>query len=217
MQYERNRRMVEQLVKQGIVKTEAVKKAILAVPRELFVWEGYESLAYDDQPLLLGDTGQTISAPHMVAIMLEELEVKKGQKVLEVGSGSGYNAACLSYLVGEDGKVISVEINEELIKFARKNIQRLGLKNIDIIQGDGSLGYPPCSNEEIYDRIIVTAAAKSLPNFLRLQLKKGGIMLIPLGDTYMQVLTKFTKDMQGRLKTKNICDVVFVPLVGQSG
>ncbi len=214
MRSEENRRMVERLEKQGIIKTEAVKKAMLSVPRELFVWEGYEKLAYEDQPLPLGDTGQTISAPHMVAIMLEELNVGEGQIVLEVGAGSGYNAACLAHLVGKSGRVISVEVNGELVQFARRNINKLLLNNVEIIHGDGSLGYPPRLEQEIYDRIVVTAAAQSIPRFLISQLKRKGVMLIPVGDMQMQVLMKVSKEADGSLKTRNICDVVFVPLVG---
>jgi protein-L-isoaspartate(D-aspartate) O-methyltransferase len=209
-----NRKMVEMLVRRGVIKKMSVRDAMMNVPRELFVWEGYEDLAYEDQPLPLGDTGQTISAPHMVAIMLEELDVKPGNIILEVGSGSGYNAACLSFLTGERGKVISLEIDERLVNFARKNVEKLGLKNVQIILSDGSLGYPPYSETETYDRIVVTAAAPSIPKYLTFQLKKNGIMLIPVGKCYSQVLKKVTNDSEGRTGIEDICDVVFVPMVG---
>lgn len=207
-------RLVSSLEAAGVIRTAPVRKAILSVPRELFVWEGYEGLAYSDSPLPLGSTGQTISAPHMVAIMLEELELEAGQTVLEVGCGSGYNAACISTIVGGRGRVVGVELNEELVVFSRRNLSRAGITNVEVQHGDGSLGFPPLSGEETYDRIVVSAAARRLPEPLSKQLKKGGVLLIPLGEGPVQVLTKVRKDRAGRLSFSSVCDCVFVPLVG---
>lgn len=208
---EENKKMIEALIRQGKLKDRKVAEAMLKTPRVYFVWKGYEDLAYEDQPLPLGDTGQTISAPHMVAIMLEQLEVKKGHTVLEVGTGSGYNAACLSYLVGEEGKVVSIEINRILHEFAKNNLSKLGIRNVELILGNGTLGYPERLEQEIYDRIIVTAAADEIPGYLVTQLRQEGIMVLPLGKGFTQLLTKLKKKDRG-IETKEICEVIFVPL-----
>jgi len=209
-------RLVASLEAAGVIRTAAVRNAILSVPRELFVWEGYENMAYADSPLPLGSTGQTISAPHMVAIMLEELDLEEGHTVLEVGCGSGYNAACISRIVGSRGRVVSVELNGELVQFSRRNLSRAGITNVEVEQGDGSLGFPPMSGEEMYDRIAVTAAARRLPEQFVKQLKKGGLILIPLGEGPVQVLTKVRKGSDGRLSFRSVCDCVFVPLIGRA-
>jgi len=210
-------RLVEQLKREGILKSKKIVDAFKKVPRELFVWPGYEDQAYLDMPLPLGDTGQTISAPHMVAIMLEELRVEEGQKVLEIGAGSGYNAALLAELVGPRGKVITVERIPELVSFARKNIERAGYSSIvKVVYGDGTLGYPPRMEKEIYDRIIVTAAAPHPPRYLITQLKEGGIMLIPIGPHGYQELTRIYK-RSGRIVKENLGGCVFVPLIGEDG
>lgn len=206
-------KLVRYLEAQGIIKSKSVRDAIASVPRELFVWEGYEDEAYQDTPLPLGNTGQTISAPHMVALMLEELDLRAGNIVLEVGSGSGYNAACISRIVGDSGRVVSIEIEPMLVSFSSRNIGRLGIKNVEIHQGDGSLGWPPNKKVELYDRIVITAAAPSIPQVLIAQLKKDGILLAPLGRSAIQVLTKLTKDSMGKIYTKSICECMFVPLI----
>jgi len=210
-------RLVEQLKREGILKSKKVVDAFKKVPRELFVWPGYEDQAYLDMPLPLGDTGQTISAPHMVAIMLEELRVEEGQKVLEIGAGSGYNAALLAELVGPKGEVITVERIPKLVSFARKNIEKAGYSSIvRIVQGDGTLGYPPKLEKEMYDRIIVTAAAPYPPRYLITQLKEGGIMLIPIGPHGYQELIRICK-RKGKIVKEDLGGCVFVPLIGEDG
>lgn len=219
------RRMVEMLVREGVVKSEGVRRAILNVPREEFVWKGTEYAAYYDAPQPLGNTGQTISAPHMIAIMLEELELKPGLDVLEVGAGSGYNAALMSEIVApssndaeEKGHITTVERVDELVNFASENLQRTGFSDrVSIHLGDGTLGYPEKSSEEMYDRIVVTAAAPHIPRYLVLQLRTDGLLLLPVGDPFMQNLLKVSKDESGELVTKNICECMFVLLLGEDG
>lgn len=214
---EERKRLVKGLKREGILKSQEVIEAFLKVPRELFVWPGMEAEAYWDTPLPLGNTGQTISAPHMVAIMLEELKVKRGMKVLEIGTGSGYNAALLAELVGQKGEVVTIERIPELVEFARKNIERAGYSSrVRIIQGDGTLGYPSRSTNPIYDRIIVTAAAPKAPKYLMYQLKDDGIFLAPIGPPGYQELTRITK-RKGQIREERLGGCVFVPLVGEDG
>ncbi|WP_209442497.1 protein-L-isoaspartate O-methyltransferase [Pyrolobus fumarii] len=212
-------RLVRKLVEEGIIKSEKVKRAMLTVPRELFVPEHLRELAYEDTPLPIGH-GQTISAPHMVAIMLEEAELDEGMKVLEVGTGSGYNAALIAEIVAprgskRPGHVYTIERIPELAERARRNLERAGYADrVTVIVGDGSKGYPPAAP---YDRIIVTAAAPDMPRPLVDQLKPGGILLIPVGDKWNQILYKIVKKTDGKLVVKKVTPCVFVPLVGEYG
>ena len=159
----------------------------------------------------------------MVAIMLEELDLKAGLTVLEIGSGSGYNAAVMAEIIRsskgsvESSRVVSVERIPSLVEFSRSNLERTGYSNqVDVVLGDGSLGYPERSIEQVYDRIIVTAASPSIPRYLESQLKENGIILIPVGEPHIQNLTKAIKK-SGRLTKMNICECMFVPLVGADG
>jgi protein-L-isoaspartate(D-aspartate) O-methyltransferase len=149
----------------------------------------------------------------MVALMLEELQLLPGQRVLEVGCGSGYNAACIATMLGQTGRLISLEVNQELVEFARANVAKLGLETrIEIHQADGSLGWPPREKREHYDRIAVTAATPEIPKSLVEQLTREGILLVPLGGAPVQVLTRVKKDSDGKIQTESVCDCVFVPL-----
>jgi protein-L-isoaspartate(D-aspartate) O-methyltransferase len=205
-------RLVLRLKSEGLITTPEVERAMLSVPRENFVWPGTEAHAYIDAPLPLSDTGQTISAPHMVAIMLEELDLKPGMSVLEIGTGSGYNAALLAELVGSEGKVVSLEINAKLVDFAMSNLEKTGYgKRVQIIHSDGSHGYPP-GQVNIYDRICVTAAAPEVPKALLEQLRPGGILLIPIGSSYNQRLVKMVKNEEGKFERESLGWVSFVPL-----
>lgn len=220
---ELRRRMVENLVREGIIKSDEVRRAMLTVPREEFVWPNTKDKAYWDTPLPLGATGQTISAPHMVAIMLEECELERGMKVLEIGAGSGYNAALMAEIVSPtsskiSGKVVTVDRVKDLVEFAKMNIKRTGYQDrVEVYLADGSLGYPEGCEEELYDRIMVTAASPKVPKMLKKQLKRGGILLIPVGNIWAQSLLKLVKRDDGSFDEKYVCECVFVPLIGRDG
>ncbi|NJE60317.1 protein-L-isoaspartate(D-aspartate) O-methyltransferase [Thermococcus sp. 21S7] len=206
------KRRVASLVREGIIKSEAVRMAFLKYPRYLFVEERYRGYAHVDEPLPI-PAGQTVSAPHMVAIMLELAELRPGMKVLEVGTGSGWNAALIAELVRTD--VYTVERIPELVEFARRNLERAGVKNVHVIPGDGTLGFPP---KAPYEVIIVTAGAPKVPKPLIEQLKPGGRLVIPVGSYHMwQDLYVVMKDENGRIKKKRWGGVAFVPLIGEHG
>jgi protein-L-isoaspartate(D-aspartate) O-methyltransferase len=197
---------------EGIVLEEKVLKAMLRVPRHRFVPEYEQRAAYTDRALEIG-YGQTISAPHMVAIMCEILELSEGHKVLEIGAGSGYNAAVMAELIGKTGRIYTVERIKPLADFARKNLEETGYNNVTVLLENGSMGYPRYAP---YDRITVTCAAPSIPNALLEQLKPGGIMVIPVGD-YFQELIRVKKDSNGNIHKKRKGEVIFVPMLGKHG
>ncbi|MGC9072050.1 MAG: protein-L-isoaspartate(D-aspartate) O-methyltransferase [Acidilobus sp.] len=206
--------MVDDLKSRGYLSSPDVERALLKVPRELFVPEDQRAYAYEDRPLPIGH-GQTISAPSVVARMTELLDVKKGNKVLEVGTGSGYQAAILAWLVGDEGHVWTVERVPELATRARVAIETAGLgPRVTVVVGDGSLGYPPAAP---YDRIIVTAAAPRVPNSLLDQLTVGGKIVIPVGIRTSQILHVIVKKGQRSYDVKLDLEVLFVPLVGAEG
>lgn len=207
--------LVLKLVKEGRIRSAHVIAAMEAVPRELFVLEKDRRHAYVDTPLSIG-SGQTISAPHMVGIMVEELDLVSGQRVLEVGAGSGYHAAIVAHVVGKlpRGHVYSIEIKEGLIEFAKGNIKKAGYgETITIINGDGSLGYP---KEAPFDRIFVTCASPDFPPPLIDQLAENGKLLIPVGSTFYSELTLVTK-IENRLTKSKLGGCAFVPMVGEFG
>jgi|YelNatPaOPRAMG01_1025707.scaffolds.fasta_scaffold02173_7 protein-L-isoaspartate(D-aspartate) O-methyltransferase len=220
---EQRKRLVRRLKEQGIIRSKKVELSFLNVPREEFVWPDTKNQAYLDTPLPLGNTGQTISAPHMVAIMLEELDLEKGDCVLEIGTGSGYNAALMAYIVSDgkkdkEGKVITIERIKDLVIFAENNINRTTFSEyVKIVYGDGTIGYPPYEEKEIYDKIIITAAAPRFPKILIKQLKVGGIILAPIGDLFTQTLTKGIKRADGTIDVKEDIECIFVPLIGENG
>ncbi len=206
------RRTVENLVREGIIRSEAVRRAFLKFPRYLFVEERYRKYAHLDEPLPI-PAGQTISAPHMVAIMLELAELKPGMNVLEIGTGSGWNAALMAELVKRD--VYTIERIPELVEFAKRNLERAGVENVHVILGDGTLGFPP---KAPYDRIIVTAGAPDIPKPLVEQLKPGGKLIIPVGSYHLwQNLLEVIKREDGSIEVKNHGGVAFVPLIGEYG
>ena len=202
------RKMVEtQLIPRGI-KDKKVIEAFLIVPREKFVSENLKEFAYDDTPLPIGE-GQTISQPYMVALMTELLQLKGGEKVLEIGTGSGYQAAILSE-IGCD--VYSVERIPSLATRAGKILQQLGYI-VKIKIGDGTLGWEEYAP---YDGIIVTAAGPRTPQSLLTQLKEGGRIVMPVGDMYLQELIRITK-VKGKFIKENFGGCQFVPLKGKEG
>jgi len=216
---EQRKRLVEMLVLEGVIRSEKVKRAILKVPRELFVPEPYRRYAYVDTPLPIGK-GQTISAPHMVALMCELLDLDEGMKVLEIGTGSGYHAAVIAEIIApkgsnNPGKVYSIERIPELAEFARRNLEKAGYADrVVVIVGDGTLGYP---EEAPYDRILVTAAAPDVPEPLLQQLKIGGKLVIPIGSKFMQYLYVIEKTGEKEIKATKTTPCMFVPLVGKYG
>lgn len=209
--YEREREeMVDRLVASGYLKSPRVVEAMKKVPRHLFVPEDVAASAYYDYPLPIGE-GQTISAPHMVAMMCDALGLEEGQKVLEVGAGSGYHACVVAEVVKRE--VVAMERIERLAVRAGENIARAGYRNIRVVVGDGTRGY---AEGAPYDRILVTAGAPDVPEPLIEQLVVGGRLLIPVGETYVQHLLLVTKGERGVEKTA-LGGCMFVPLIGEHG
>lgn len=198
----------EQLALRGI-KEPPLLQAFQKVPRHKFVSEKYLDTAYEDFPLPIG-AGQTISQPYMVALMTQCLRLAGRANVLEIGTGSGYQAAILAELAGS---VYSVERVANLAEQAQERLQDLGYHNVQIKIADGTSGWP---EHAPYDGIIVTAGAPSVPGPLVEQLKTGGRLVIPLGGTLNQVLTVFSKH-KDKTTTEEICGCVFVPLLGKYG
>jgi len=204
--------MVADLVRDGHVRSPPVERAFRAVPREMFVEADRRRDAYADSPLPI-PMGQTISAPSMIAIMLEEADLREGMKVLDVGTGSGYNAALLAEVVGA-ANVVSIERHPDLLAFARENLQRAGYA-VKLVAGDGTLGYEP---EAPYDRIVVTAGAPRLAKSWVRQTKIGGRIVAPVGrSTFSQILVTATKTAEDRVVTHEGTPCAFVPLVGKEG
>ncbi|RME34422.1 MAG: protein-L-isoaspartate(D-aspartate) O-methyltransferase [Gammaproteobacteria bacterium] len=188
--------------------SEAVKEALRTVPRDAFVPDGEQHAAWLNIPLPIGH-GQTISQPYIVALMTELLQVGRESRVLEIGAGSGYQAAILSRIVAE---VYTVEIVPALAERARKRLEALGYDNVHVRQGDGHLGWP---EHAPYDGVIVTAAAPSIPTALVEQLREGHRMVIPIGRPWgPQVLTLLEKEAGGRIRSREVLPVAFVPMTG---
>ena len=196
----------------NIIKDEKVIAAFKKIKRENFMKPEHIKEAYGDYPLSIGE-GQTISQPTTVMLMTEALELKEGYKVLEVGTGSGYQAAIISEIIGDKGKLISTEIIPELAEFAKNNIKKSNIKNIEIVNQDGSKGYPI---EAPYDRILVAAASPQIPKPLIKQLKKGGIIIIPVGNLMEQTMIKGIMK-NNKLSEEKLGQFMFVPLKGKYG
>ena len=197
-----------QLIPRGI-KDIRVLDAMRRVPRHLFVGSQNEYSAYDDMALPIG-MGQTISQPYMVAIMTELLELRGDEKVLEIGTGSGYQAAILAELSKE---VYTIERIAALTESARERFHSLNYSNIHVKTDDGTLGWP---EEAPFDRIIITAASPKIPDPLMEQLAMGGILIIPVGSRFSQLLLKIKKTKE-RLLEEYHTPCVFVPLIGEHG
>ncbi|MFH0863136.1 MAG: protein-L-isoaspartate(D-aspartate) O-methyltransferase [Candidatus Altiarchaeota archaeon] len=213
MDFEEGRnRMVGGLVADNILTSPRVIAAFRKLERHLFIPPVMRDAAYYDAPVPIG-RGQTISAPHMVAIMTELLGVDDDSSILEVGAGSGYQAAILAELANS-GRIISVERVPELAGKAGKLLFEMGYRNVKVVVGDGTLGVPEYAP---YDRIIVTAAAPKIPEALVEQIKPGGKMVIPVGGRWSQRLVEVDKGADGRRTDSDRGGVVFVPLVGQDG
>lgn len=188
-------------------------KAFEEVEREDFLPENLKNRAYDDNPLPLM-RGKTISQPTTVMMMTSALELKPGEKVFEVGTGSGYQTAIIARIVGSKGKVVSTEIIPELVTFAKENLKKAGIKNVVVFEDDGSKGL---QKEAPYDKIIITAASKEFPKPLLEQLKTGGIIIGPVGDRHEQELVRGRKDKNGKLELEFLGQFLFSPLYGKYG
>ncbi len=217
---EAKERLIKYYIRSGILKSEEVIKAFKKVPREVFVLPEYINQAYSDVPLPIG-YGQTISAPHMVCMYAEYLRLKPGLKVLEIGAGSGYNAAVMAEMVSPShlprekwGHVYSLEIVPELCEFARVNLRRAGYDDrVTVICRDGGLGFP---EKAPFDRIAITAAAPNIPPPLIEQLSDKGVLLIPLGSSFFQRLV-LVKKVKREIVRDELSSVAFVPLKGKYG
>lgn len=211
---EQQRNLRQQLASRGI-RDGGVVAAVERTRRDLFIPEEHRHLAYDDTALPLA-AGQTVSQPYIVALMTQELLLGQGESarhdetVLEIGTGSGYQAAILSQLCSQ---VVTVERIPELSRYAQQILEELGYENIEFFIGDGTLGCPPRAP---YDGIIVTAAAPNLPEPLYRQLKPGGRLVIPIGDSSIQELTVWTKT-EPEPTVRNVCACRFVKLIGEAG
>jgi len=215
MMINQRKELIRRLQDARYIRTDKVRKAMEAVPREEFIPDNVKQYAYVDQPLPIG-RGQTISAPHMVAIICEELEIKEGMKILEIGTGFGYNAAVVAEIVGEKGHVYSIERLADLATKARDNLKRTGYSDrVSVIVADGTSGF---KEKSPFDRIYVTAGAPDIPEPLKEQLKIGGKLLAPVGQSdFSQELFLVEKKSEGRYKVRSLGGVAFVPLIGKHG
>ena len=191
----------------GFLTDDKVESAIRSIPRHNFVPASQKNEAYENTPIPIMKN-QTISQPSVVARMTEWLDLQEGQKVLEIGSGSGWQSAILAKLVGS-GKIFTIERHSELAKFAKQNLEKLGIKNVEIINGDGNLGL---AEKSPFNRIMITAACKKIPEKLLDQLAMDGLLIAPVGEN-IQSLVLLKKTHKGIVEIKNQDVYVFVPLV----
>jgi len=187
-----------------------VLAAMREVPRERFVPDGCAEQAYDDGPLPI-DEGQTISQPYIVALMIQAAELTQGDRVLEVGAGSGYAAAVMSHIARE---VIGIERHAPLIEAARDRLDELGYRNVELIAGDGTRG---CVDKAPFDAIIVSAAGPGIPHALQQQLELGGRLVIPVGEGSAQRLLRVRRTGASHFEEEDLGPVIFVPLIGAEG
>lgn len=206
----RERMIHRQIAARGL-DDPALLDAFRAVPREDFVSAEYASYAYQDSPLPI-ESGQTISQPYIVALTIHAARIGPGDKVLEVGAGSGYAAAVISRIASE---VIAIERHHQLVELAQERMKRLGYANVRIVEGDGTLGWP---EDAPYDAIVAAASGSHVPKSWITQLRPGGRIVVPLGEPHgIQSLIKVTKQEDGSLKREDLGGVRFVPLIGQEG
>ncbi len=199
--------LIDIMKKTGFLTDTKVESAIRQIPRHNFIPESLKHRAYENAPLSLMKK-QTISQQSVVSRMTEWLDLKEGQKVLEIGSGSGWQSAILANIVG-NGKIYTVERHAKIASFAKNNLEKLGIENVEIIHGDGSLGLP---EESPFDRIMITAACKKVPDALLDQLALDGLLIAPVGED-IQSLILLKKTPKGIVEIKNQKGYVFVPLL----
>ena len=203
--------MVEQQLKRRGITERAILDAFLEVPREAFVSPEYAHLAHGDHPLPI-EAGQTISQPYIVGLMIQAAGIAPGDKVLEVGAGSGYAAAVIGRIAA---KVIAIERQHDLVEVARERLARLGYDNVTIFEGDGTKG---CAEEAPFDAILAAASGSHVPKPLLDQLADGGCIVMPLGSPgLVQELVRVSKRPDGTVDRENLGGVRFVPLIGEEG
>jgi protein-L-isoaspartate(D-aspartate) O-methyltransferase len=207
--------LIEQMIKSRILKTPKIIDAFEKISRHEFVTKEYVNSSYMDFALpTLRES--TISQPSTVAIMTEALDPREGEKILEIGTGSGWQTSLLAYIIGNKGKVVSIEFDPDLVEFAKKNIHRLGIKNVEVILGDGSLGH---KKEAPYDKIIFTCATPSIPKPIKEQLRMGGRIVAPVGSIEVQrmlTIDRVGKDEFAESEVEPV-SFVFVGLKGKYG
>jgi protein-L-isoaspartate(D-aspartate) O-methyltransferase len=204
---------VRWLAEHGFLGSERIKRALLKVPREDFIPDGYRDYAYEEVPLPLPGAEATVSCPHSYPLFYESLGLDAGHRCLEVGLGSGYGAALAREIVGGEGLVVSIEIDPETFAFGKQNLLKAGYYDVILVQGDGGLGYPDLAP---FNRIVVTAACAEIPTPLIDQLKTNGRLIAPVFEGESQDLVLLEKTDQGirrELKGK----VLYVPLRGHHG
>jgi len=207
---EREAMIERQLRRRGISEPE-ILDAFRAVPREAFVGDDVAHLAYGDHPLPIA-AEQTISQPYIVALMTQAAAIRPGDRVLEVGAGSGYAAAVIGQIAG---KVIGIERQHVLVESARERLKRLGYDNVEVVEGDGTKGWPDAAP---FDAILAAASGSHVPEALVAQLAPGGRLVMPIGEPgWVQELVKVTKEDNGVLRRESLCSVRFVPLIGEEG
>ena len=203
--------MVDRQLKRRGISEKPILDAFREVPRHEFVAADYAAQAYGDYPLAI-EAGQTISQPYIVALMIAAAGIKPGDKVLEVGAGSGYAAAVMSRIARE---VIGIERQHDLVAVARERLKRLGYDNVRIVEGDGTRG---CPSEAPFDAILAAASGSHIPKALLGELAPGGRLVMPIGDPgWAQELVKVTKLPDGRMTQESLGGVRFVPLIGKEG
>ncbi len=207
---ERDAMIERQLRRRGIGERQ-ILDAFRQVPREEFISDEYAHLAYGDHPLPI-EANQTISQPYIVALTIQAARIKAGDKVLEVGSGSGYAAAVISRIAA---KVIGIERQHDLVEVSRERLKRLGYDNVEIVEGDGTRG---CPEYAPFDAIVAAASGSHVPKAFMEQLSDGGCIVMPVGDPgWVQELVKVTKRADGSVERQNLGGVRFVPLIGEEG
>lgn len=207
---EERERLLAELESGGYLTDPRLEEAMLGVPRHLFVPKELREAAYEDRPLPIG-FGQTVSAPHMVAMMCAALQVEEGQKILEIGTGVGYHAAIVGHMVGTSGRVISVEYLPELVQLAKKNL-KAAKSAVEVHEGDGYNGYP---EEAPFDAIYVTCAIPDIPEALVEQLRDGGHFVAPVGVTRCQLMAG--RKLDGELQLDDLGPCLFVNAQGELG
>jgi protein-L-isoaspartate(D-aspartate) O-methyltransferase len=203
--------MIDRTIRRRGLDDEALLAAFRAIPREEFISPDYADHAYADAPLPI-ESGQTISQPYIVALTIDAAGIGPGDKVLEIGAGSGYAAAVIGQMAEQ---VIAIERHHELVELARERMARLGYGNVRIFEGDGTRG---CPDEAPFDAIVAAASGSHVPAVLVDQLKSGGRIVMPVGPRHLtQSLVKLTKRDDGTTDREDLCGVRFVPLIGEHG